>query len=124
MRENIAIISTKIIQIGLVLLAFLIPIFFLSTTSEFYSFNKTTLLVVAAFFLFFVWGAKMAAEARVRVTRTPLDIPLLAFLLVYIIATFFSIDQIVSVLGWHPTFFGSLPSIAAIVILYFFATTH
>ena len=66
----------------------------------------------------------MAAEARVRVTRTPLDIPLLAFLLVYIIATFFSIDQIVSVLGWHPTFFGSLPSIAAIVVLYFLATTH
>jgi len=124
MRENVAVISNKIIQFGLVLLAFLIPIFFLNTTSEFYNFNKTVLLVVGAFFLFFVWGVKMVAEQRVRITRTPLDIPLLIFLLVYILASIFSLDQFVSIFGWHPTFFSSLPSIAAMVILYFLASSH
>ncbi len=124
MRENIAIISVKIIQIGLVLLAFLIPIFFLPTTSEFYNFNKTTLLIVGAFFLFFVWGARMAAERKVQMTRTPLDVPLLLFLGAYILATIFSLDPIISFLGWHPAFFGSLPSVAALVVLYFLATTH
>jgi hypothetical protein len=123
MRENISVLSTKIIQIGLVVLAFLVPIFFLPTTSEFYNFNKTVLLTVGAFFLFFVWGAKMAADQRVQMTRTPLDIPLLLLLGVYILATMFSIDPVVSFLGWHPVFFGSLPSVAAIVILYFLATT-
>ena len=124
MKENIAVLSTKVIQIGLVLLAFLVPIFFLPTTSEFYNFNKTILLVVGAFFLFFVWGIKMVAEERVRMTRTPLDIPLLIFLGVYILATIFSIDPIVSILGWHPVFFYSLPSVAALVIIYFLATSH
>src|SRR4030042_250949 len=124
MRENIAVISNKIIQFGLVLLAFLIPIFFLNTTSEFYNFNKTVLLVVGAFFLFFVWGVKMVAEQRVRITRTPLDIPLLIFLLIYILASIFSLDQFVSIFGWHPTFFSSLPSIAAMIILYFLASSH
>src|SRR4030065_1854585 len=124
MKENVALISTKIIQIGLLLLAFLTPIFFLSTTSEFYSFNKTTLLVVGAFFLFFVWGVKMVAEQKVRITRTPLDIPLLILLLVFILASIFSVDQVVSIYGWHPTFFGSLPSLAAIIALYFLAASH
>ncbi|HEX7456120.1 MAG TPA: tetratricopeptide repeat protein [Candidatus Nanoarchaeia archaeon] len=124
MKENISIISTRVIQIGLVLLAFLIPIFFLPTTSEFYNFNKTVLLVVGAFFLFFVWGAKMAAEQKVQLTRTPLDIPLILFLGIYIAATVFSLDPIISFLGTHPVFFGSLPSVAALIIIYFLATTH
>jgi tetratricopeptide (TPR) repeat protein len=123
MRENISILSTRIIQIGLVVIAFLIPIFFLPTTSDFYNFNKTVLLTVGAFFLFFVWGAKMAADQKVQMTRTPLDIPLLLLLGAYILATIFSVDPVVSFLGWHPVFFGSLPSIAALVILYFVATT-
>lgn len=124
MKENLTVISTKVIQIGLVVLAFLIPFFFLPITSEFYNFNKTFLLTAGSFFLFFVWGVKMVAEGRVRMTRTPLDIPLLIFLGVYLLATMFSIDPIVSILGWHPTFFYSLPSIAALIILYFLATTH
>ena len=124
MKENISILSFKTVQIGLVLLAFLIPIFFLPTTSEFYNFNKTTLLTVAAFFLFFVWGIRMVAERKVRMTRTALDIPLLIFLGVYTVATVFSIEPVVSCLGWHPVFFGSLPSMAALIITYFLATTH
>ena len=124
MRENISLVSTKVVQIGLLLLAFLIPIFFLPTTSEFYNFNKTTLLVVGAFFLLFVWGVKMVAEQKVRVTRTPLDIPLLVLLLVFVLATIFSLDQVVSIYGWHPVFFGSLPSLAAVIILFFLAASH
>ena len=124
MKENISILSFKTVQIGLVLLAFLIPIFFLPTTSEFYNFNKTTLLTVVAFFLFFVWGIRMVAERKVRMTRTALDIPLLIFLGVYTVATVFSIDPVVSFLGWHPVFFGSLPSMAALIITYFLATSH
>jgi len=123
-KENVAILSAKIIQIGLVIIAFLIPVFFLPTTSEFYNFNKTTLLTVASFFLLAVWGVKMVAEGRVRITRTPLDLPLLIFLGAYILATIFSIDPILSVLGWHPVFFGSLPSVAAVVSLYFLASSH
>ncbi len=124
MRENIAILSNKVIQVGLVLIAFLVPFFFLPTTSEFYNFNKTTLLVLGSFFLFFVWGLKMVAEQRVQMTRTSLDVPLLVFLGIYIIATIFSIDPIVSMIGWHPVFFYSLPTVAALVVLYFLATSH
>ncbi|MEX0621929.1 MAG: tetratricopeptide repeat protein [Candidatus Woykebacteria bacterium] len=124
MKENISILSFKTVQVGLVILAFLIPLFFLPTTSEFYNFNKTTLLTIGAFFLFFVWSIRMVAEQRVKMTRTALDIPLLIFLGVYIIATVFSVDPVVSFLGWHPVFFGSLPSVAALVIIYFLATTH
>ncbi len=124
MKENISVLAFKTVQIGLVLLAFLIPIFFLPTTSEFYNFNKTTLLTVAVFFLFFIWGVRMVAERKVRMTRTALDIPLLIFLAVYTVATLFSIDPVVSFLGWHPVFFGSLPSMAALIITFFLATSH
>jgi len=124
MRENVSLITTRVIQIGLVALAFLLPVFFVPTTSEFYNFNKTTLLTIGVAILFLLWGAKMVAEQRVRITRTPLDVPLLIFLIIYILATVFSLDPNVSLLGWHPVFFGSLPSVAAVVILYFLATTH
>ena len=80
--------------------------------------------MVGAFFLFFVWGAKMAAEQKVQLTRTPLDIPILLFLVIYVVATVFSLDPVVSFLGTHPVFFGSLPSVAALVVIYFLATTH
>lgn len=66
----------------------------------------------------------MVAERKVRMTRTALDIPLLIFLGVYTVATVFSIDPVVSFLGWHPVFFGSLPSMAALIITYFLATSH
>src|SRR4030042_3970991 len=124
MKETISILATKTIQIGLVLLAFLIPIFFLPTTSEFYNFNKVTLLVIGTFFLLFVWGIKMVAEQRVRITTTPLDIPLLLFLGAFVLATLFSIDPVVSFIGAHPVFFGSLLSVAALIILYFLAVVH
>ena len=65
----------------------------------------------------------MVADQRVQMTRTPLDIPLLVFLAVYTLATIFSVDPVVSFLGWHPVFFGSLPSVAALVLLFFLATS-
>ncbi len=124
MRQQIVNLSNAVIYYGLILLAFLTPLFFLPTTSEFYEFNKQTLLVGTAAFLLLIWGVKMVAQRKFLVTRTPLDLPLIIFAIVYVLATIFSTDRFVSLAGFYPRFWGSTVSILSLIILYFVAVSN
>src|SRR3990167_2526794 len=90
------------IRFGIVALAFLTPLFFLPITSEFYQFNKQALVVVATSILLVLWGVKMGIEGKMRIVRTPIDLPLLLFALAVILSTIFSVDRYVSIAGFYP----------------------
>lgn len=112
------------IRFGIVVLAFLTPLFFLPITSEFYQFNKQALVVGITSILLVLWGVRMGVEGKMRITRTPLDIPLLIFALAIILATIFSVDRYVSIAGFYPRFHGSLVSTIAYIVLYFVAASN
>jgi len=65
------------------------------------------------------WFSKMILQKRVFIQRTPLDIPILLFLLSQVIATFHSLDTHMSIWGYYSRFNGGLLSIIAYIFLYY-----
>src|SRR5579872_4381360 len=110
---------TKVIRWSFFLLIFLVPIIFTGNTSELFEFNKMwitfgfTLIIAAS------WISKMIIEKRVKILKTPLDIPILLFLLSQVISTIFSIDPHTSLWGYYSRFNGGLYSLLSYALLYF-----
>lgn len=81
----------SIINWLVVSLAFLLPIFFLPITTEFFTFNKQTLLFLFVGVLLVLWLARMALQKKLSFRKTPFDLPVLilggAFLVVNLLAS-------------------------------------
>lgn len=109
----------KVIEYSFYLLFFLVPLVFSSKTSELFEFNKMwltfglTILVVSA------WILKMVLLKKIWVQKTPLDIPIIIFLVSLVISTIVSLDPYVSIWGYYSRFNGGLLSIFSYVLLYY-----
>ncbi|MCJ7829608.1 tetratricopeptide repeat protein [Patescibacteria group bacterium] len=119
-QEKIIKILNKIIQWSLVVLAGLIPLFFLPFTSEFYEFNKNILLLVVSGLCLAVWALKMVLEKKVTFRRTPLDLPILTIAGAFILSTIIAAPNKLETL-WLPNGTGT---IVALTILYFIMTNN
>lgn len=119
MRLEIANIIGKIINGWLVLLIGIIPIFFLPITSEFYEFNKVILTSLSAGILLILWLAKSTLSSSFKVRTSKLDIAIILFALVNVLAASFSVDRYVSLAGWYPRFNHSLIFILSSIVIYF-----
>ncbi len=97
----------------------LVPLTFTSNTFELFEFNKMWLTFGLTILIIGSWLVKMALKKRFFIQRTPLDIPILLFLLSQIIATFHSLDTHVSLWGYYSRFNGGLISIIAYILLYY-----
>lgn len=109
----------KILTWGIRLLTFLIPIAFLPWTFEIFEFNKQLILLVIGSLLLVVWLAKIVITREVKILKSPLNLAVLAYFVVYLLATIFSIDPITSILGFYGRFNGGLISLLGYVILYY-----
>ncbi len=97
----------------------LVPLSFTGDTSELFEFNKLWMTFVLTIIIGALWICKMIVTKQVRIQRTPLDIPILLFLLSQILSTIFSIDKHVSLWGYYSRFNGGLYSIIAYIFLYY-----
>jgi len=96
------------------------PLFWLSWTNEVCEFNKQYLLVFLVGLALLAWLAKMiVVQKRFVLQRTPLDIWILAFMVVMILSAVFSIDEISSWLGFYTRFSDSMVSLLALGLMYF-----
>lgn len=77
----------KIINWLTIGLVFLLPLFFLSVTTEFYLFNKQALLIFASGLLLILWLAKMVISQTLVFRKTVLDLPIILFALAYLIVS-------------------------------------
>lgn len=78
-------IFQKISNFVLIGLVFLTPLFFLTITSGFYDFNKNTLLFLAVILLLLINPAlRSIFKKEVRFLTTPLDLPILLFVLAFL----------------------------------------
>lgn len=103
-------------------LFFLVPLFFLPTTVEFFEFNKLALLTIATMVLAILFALRLAAGANFEVTRSPIDIPLVALVVITVLSTIFSLDKTSSIYGsylrWFPSLFG-----VVVLTIYFYLST-
>lgn len=80
----------KAINWATVALAFLLPLFFLPVTVNFYELPKNLLLIGFAGLLVLAWIGKMVTTKRVTFLRTPLDLPVGLLALVFILSSLFA----------------------------------
>ncbi len=69
---------------------FLFPLFFLTITTDFFTFPKQILIVFGSLLLLVLWGVKVVIDKRITLVTNPLNVPILLFALVLILSTFFS----------------------------------
>lgn len=105
------------------LLIFFVPIVFWPT-SELFEFNKMMLTYALTGLILALWLAQGLVNKKLEIRRTPLDLPLLLFLLGQIITTILSIDPHTSIWGYYSRFHGGLASTFSYLILYFVFTSH
>lgn len=96
-----------------------VPLFFTSNTSELFELNKMWLAWGLTIIITCAWIGKMILERKIVVKRTPLDIPILLFLISQLIATILSLDSRVSVWGYYSRFNGGFLSILTYTLLYY-----
>jgi tetratricopeptide (TPR) repeat protein len=82
-------INTEKVSVWLLaLFAFLLPLFFLPATAEFYTFNKLTLINIFAGLMLIVWLVKIASEKKLSFKKTKFNLAVLALTISYLLTTF------------------------------------
>ncbi|KKS19038.1 MAG: hypothetical protein UU77_C0059G0005 [candidate division WWE3 bacterium GW2011_GWC1_41_7] len=107
-----------------VLLAFLMPVFFLPITSEFFEFNKFALLAVTTSVLLILWVLSMIQNKRVYVTRSVLDVGLVLVLVSFVLSSVFSVHKVSSIFGSYGRWFPSLFSFAILLAFYYVVSAN
>ncbi len=112
-------IFSKIIEYGFYAIFFLVPLALAPDTSELFEFNKMWITYILSLIILAAWISKMLIKREFKVQRTPLDIPIILFLLSQVISTVFSLDRYISLWGYYSRFNGGLFSIIAYIFLYY-----
>lgn len=116
---NIINYCNRTIEYSFYLLFLLVPLFFMGNTSELFEFNKMWLTFGLAIIIGTAWITKIIIERKITIVKTPLDIPIILFLISQIISSIFSLDTHVSFWGYYSRFNGGLLSTISYVFLYY-----
>src|SRR5260221_5968239 len=86
----------------------LFPVFFLTITTDFFILPKQILLMLAVFLSLVLWSAKMILEEKVRIRRTPFDIPVAIVMVVFLLSSLFSQNILDIFIFFIPVFIAGL----------------
>jgi len=103
-------------------LVFLLPLFFLPGTGDYFGPSKQLLLwllIPLAAYLFY-W--RQSSLKRLIIIKTPLDIPVLIFLVAIFLSAIFSIDKLASWFGYYGEYSLATWNIIFLVLWYFILT--
>ncbi|MBI4099478.1 O-antigen ligase family protein, partial [Candidatus Microgenomates bacterium] len=123
-------LADSIIKWGYYLLFFLVPLWFYAANSELFEYNKMMLTYGLTIIIVTAWLIKLIANHQSLITpwkwikRTPLDIPIVLYLLSHILSTLFSLDPHVSIWGYYSRFHESLLSTLSYILLYYVAVSN
>lgn len=109
----------KIIQYSFYLLFFLVPLILTPWNYELFEYNKMMLTYALTVIIIGAWIGKMIVQAEIKVQKTPLDIPIILYLISYILSTIFSMEHHTSVWGYYSRFHGGLLSTICYILLYY-----
>jgi len=119
MKSSLLKISDFFIENSFYALFVLVPLILTPLNSELFEFNKMMLTYALTVIIVTAWLVRMVLQGRIEIRRTPLDIPLLLFLLSQIVSTILSIDRHTSLWGYYSRFNQGLFSTIAYVLLFY-----
>lgn len=107
-----------------VALTFLVPIFFLTTFTEFYEYSKFVLFLVGTILLTLFWVLKLLLRSKVYITKSTLDVPIWLYIIVFALSTFLSINQVDSIFGTQTRWVPSLIALVTFVLYFYVISTN
>lgn len=116
---NVSRLCSRIITYSYYLLFFLVPLFLTPLNYELFEYNKMMMTYGLTTIIVTAWVAKMIAERKVTLIKTPLDIPIFVFLATLFLSSLLSIDPHISWFGYYSRFNGGMFSIISYVLLYY-----
>jgi O-antigen ligase/Flp pilus assembly protein TadD len=116
---NISSVCHRIITIGFAALFGVVPLLLTPWNYELFEYNKMMAVYALTVIIVGAWIIKMIAQREIRISRTPLDIPILLFLGSQLLSSLFSIDPHVSWFGYYSRFNGGMLSIISYVLLFY-----
>ena len=119
MRQSVIANLDRVISALLLVVAGFTPLLFLGQTTEYFEMPKLIFLIVSTVLLLGLWIFSWILKGKVTITRTPLDIPLLALLVVVIASTYFSATRPSAIYGNFPRVHGSAVAWVTYILLYF-----
>jgi len=125
--HSLPLFCDKIIRGSLILIGIIIPVFFWLPLYDTFDLAKLTLLYALSLIILAMWLIKAIASKETKLCRTPLDIPILAFLGIHILATLTSVSPVLSLFGFYKRYEGLLPMTTYIFLFYVvvnFMNTH
>ncbi len=99
----------KIIRGILILIVIIIPTFFWLPLYDTFDLGKLTILYSLSLIILGLWIIKAIASKEVKLCRTPLDIPILVYLGIQIVATLISVSPTISLFGFYKRYEGLFP---------------
>lgn len=124
MRNHLSAYLDHVISFLLYVVVFVTPLLFLNQMTEFYEMPKLVFLIVTTVLLLGLWIFSWIVKGKIVLTRTPLDVPLLAILIVVLISTYLSPTRYESIFGNFPRVDGSAVSWVVYILLYFITVSH
>ncbi len=116
-------VSTKsldtIITCVITLVFFLCPIFFTGLVAQGIGFEKIILFYFLTLIGIVAWVIKGAISGELNIKRTPLDIPILATVIIFTISTILSISNKDSLIGGYGTSAKSFIAVIAFILFYY-----
>ena len=109
----------RLIKGCLYFLVFALPTFFLPWTFEGFEFSKQNLLVVLTLIAALAWLGKMIAAKKMFFRKSFLNLLVLIYFLIYVLATIFSVDKFRSFVGSGGIEKEGLIAVFCFVLLYF-----
>lgn len=124
MREKVSNYLDKSITVILLGVAGLTPLIFFNQTTEYFEIPKLLFLIVTTVILTGLWIFSWIVKGKISISRTPLDIALILFLIVVIASAFLSPTRLVSIYGNFPRVHGSAVAWFTYILLYFVIVSH
>ena len=124
MKRHLAAYFDNAIAILLLLVAGLTPLLFFNQLTEFFEMPKLVFLITVTILVYGLWIFSCIIKGKVAITRTPLDIPLLALLVIVLLSTFLSDSHYTAIYGSLPKVHGSAISWVTYILLYFVTVSN
>jgi len=105
--------------IGLLVAAVtIIPLIFDIRLYSVFDLSKVSILYLLTILILSLWAVILIFGSEIRPIRTVLDIPILAYLLVFVICSILSINPVMSLLGTYKRFEGLSATVCYLLIFY------
>ncbi|MEW6095164.1 MAG: tetratricopeptide repeat protein [bacterium] len=120
-KKKIEDICTKVVEWAFLGLLLVVPLYFDTHCRGVFDIPKVTLLRLFSLVIIGAWLLRIILTNEFKFVRSKLDLPVLAFLLVSIVSTIFSVDPFTSIVGAYKRHEG-LTTTICYVLLFFTAT--